>query len=281
MQNNQIDRTINALIILWALSAGYFAFADLQTSVAIVNENSAWAKFIQNFGEVPGLLVLLLGTFAYASSVKYDSASKKYVLLPFLFLASVYLLYHSAVVLSNGLRGNYAFIIRYRFLFAVAVFFLNLIVYYFLVNRRLKLDSNFNLFGKVTVALGISGYLLYVQPLKIIWGRVRFRDLDALYSNFTQWYVINGPNGNTSFPSGHAAMAWMVLPLILLAVNKSKYLKMFLLAMIISWGIAVSAGRVAIGAHFMSDVIFSSMWIIICFLLLLKTFSNEQTALQE
>ena len=50
-----------------------------------------------------------------------------------------------------------------------------------------------------------------MQLVKIAWGRVRFDDLGVDFRNatpalYTPWYVPNGPNGEKSFPSGHASM---------------------------------------------------------------------------
>ena len=59
-------------MLIWAAFAGYFAFTDLQISISVVNQNSGWAIFLENFGEIPGLLVLYLSTqitLAYYSSL--------------------------------------------------------------------------------------------------------------------------------------------------------------------------------------------------------------------
>ncbi|GBD87508.1 phosphatidylglycerophosphatase B [bacterium BMS3Abin03] len=280
LKNETLNRTLIFVAIIWALLAGYFAFSDLQISILIANQNSVWAKFIQNFGEVPGLVVLLFGTHIYMSSLQFNSILKKFAALPFLFLASVYLLRHLTIVISHGLTGDYQFATQYKIYIIIASFILNALVFYLLNRGENKLPDNINLFGKVTVFLGIFGYLLYVQPLKLIWGRVRFRDLDPSYFSFTPWYIPNGPNGSESFPSGHAAMAWIILPLLLLAINKNRRVKSFLLTLIIFWGLAVSTGRVVIGAHYASDVLFSGMWIIVCFMILLKKFIVKQPVLQ-
>ena len=128
------------------------------------------------------------------------------------------------------------------------------------------------MFAKSSIVLGLYGYLFFIQPIKLLWGRVRFRDLDTLYSNFTSWFLPNGINGNQSFPSGHAAMAWMILPLLLLLVNKNKGVKISFSILIICWGIVVSLSRVAVGAHYASDALFGSFIIIVVFLVITHSY---------
>ena len=135
--------------------------------------------------------------------------------------------------------------------------------------------------SKTSVLRRLYSYLFIVQPIKHLWGRVRFRDLDALYSNFTPWFLQNGINGNQSFPSGHAAMSWMILPLLLLVVNKSKKIKISLLILIISWGVTVSLSRVIIGAHYISDALFGALIIVMVFLLLIKYSQISSTLVEK
>ncbi|MEJ2105026.1 MAG: phosphatase PAP2 family protein, partial [Ignavibacteriaceae bacterium] len=91
--------------------------------------------------------------------------------------------------------------------------------------------------------MALFGYVICIQLVKIIWGRVRFRDLDALYSQFTSWYLPQGITGFDSFPSGHAAMGWMVLPVFILLSKKTNLTKYSVLALIIIWAVVLSLSR--------------------------------------
>ena len=182
------------------------------------------------------------------------------------FFISGYLL----IVIYNGLSGSNSISQEYKIAIIIILLVLN-----FLLNiriRKLKIPNSLVQFSKTSVLLGMYGYLCLIQPIKHFWGRVRFKDLDALYSEFTAWFLPNGINGNQSFPSGHSAMAWMILPLLLLVVNKSKNIKISLLIFISSWGLAVSLSRVVMGAHYASDVLFGSFIIIIVFLYLYQKY---------
>jgi len=248
--------------------SAYFAFTDLQISISVVNQNSGWANFLRSFGEIPGLLVLYSGAVIFIASYKSGSKFKYYSFIIFIFLAAVYLSRRMSLTIYIEVTDNYDFVTQYKLYIYLIFFVLNWFLYIRL--KKLNYSDKIKTFSKVSILLGIFGYLMLVQPIKQLWGRVRFKDLDVLYSNFTEWFIPNGINGNESFPSGHAAMAWMILPLLLLIVNKSKKIKISLLILIISWGLTVSLSRVEIGAHFASDALFGAFIIVIVFLLLIK-----------
>ena len=92
--------------------------------------------------------------------------------------------------------------------------------------------------------------------------------MDLLHSNFTEWFIANGINGHQSFPSGHAAMGWMLMPLFLLVLNKNKFIKSFTIGLIVIISTAITLSRVVIGAHYASDVLFGSFFMIITFVTL-------------
>ena len=270
MNKQNTNILINYLVIIWAALAGYFAFTDLQISISVVNQNSTWAIFFENFGEIPGLLVLYFSTqitLAYYSSL---ARLREIAYSIILFLAASFLSGYLVVVIYNGIFGSYAFLQEYKIAIILVLLIINFLQ--IIIIRNLKTPISLREFSKTSVLLGVYGYLFIVQPIKHLWGRVRFRDLDMLNSNFTEWFIPNGINGNQSFTSGHAAMGWMILPLLLVVVNKSKSIKISFLILIVSWGLAVSLSRVVIGAHYASDVLFGSSFIIVVFLVITKSY---------
>lgn len=266
-------------MLIWTTLAAYFAFTDLKISISVVNQNSGWAIFLENFGETPGLLVLYSGAVIFIAWYKSGSKLKYYAFSVFVFIAAVYLSRRISIIIYNGVTGNYDIVTNYKLYIFLIFFVLNWFLYTRL--KKLNYSDALKTYSKVTILLGLYGYLFLVQPIKQLCGRVRFRDLDALYSNFTPWFLPNGINGNQSFPSGHAAMAWIILPLLLLVVNKSTIIKIILLVLIFSWGLAVSLSRVEIGAHYASDALFGALIILIVFLLLIKYTQNYFIPLQK
>ncbi|MCH8033000.1 MAG: phosphatase PAP2 family protein [Bacteroidetes bacterium] len=272
MNNRKINILIIYLLLIWTTLAAYFAFTDLKISISVVNQNSGWAIFLENFGEIPGLLVLYSGAVIFIAWYKFGSKLKYYAFSVFVFIAAVYLSRRISIIIYNEVTGNYDIVTNYKLYIFLIFFVLNWFLYTRL--KKLNYSDTLKTYSKVTILLGLYGYLFLVQPIKQLCGRVRFRDLDALYSNFTPWFLPNGINGNQSFPSGHAAMAWIILPLLLLVVNKSTIIKIILLVLIFSWGLAVSLSRVEIGAHYASDALFGALIILIVFLLLIKYTQN-------
>jgi membrane-associated phospholipid phosphatase len=109
--------------------------------------------------------------------------------------------------------------------------------------------------------LAILVPMVSVHGLKILSGRVRFHDLASDLSNYTPWYIFQGPNNiDSSFPSGHTAMAWMLLPLFipLWKGKMPRSSKIIWTGIILGWGIFVAVSRVVNGAHYASDVLFST-----------------------
>lgn len=261
------------LLIIWTTLAAYFAFTELQISISVVNQNSGWAIFLQDFGEIPGLLVLFCSAHIYLAKYSSESRLRKIVFSIILFIAASFLSGYLVIVIYKGIIGSNSFLQEYKIAIILVLLILNFILN--ILIRDLRIPNSLKEFSKTSVLLSVYGYLCLIHPIKLLWGRVRFRDLDALYSNFTPWFLPNGLNGNQSFPSGHAAMAWMILPLLLLVVNKSKTIKISLLILIIFWGLTVSLSRVVIGAHYASDVLFGAFIIIIIFIILYKANSIQ------
>lgn len=85
--------------------------------------------------------------------------------------------------------------------------------------------------------------------MKMIWGRIRFRDLQDATS-FCVWYR---PclQGGTSFPSGHTStFAACLLPLLSVPQIKRKRMAAVLISILI---ILMMISRIMMGAHYLSD----------------------------
>lgn len=121
-------------------------------------------------------------------------------------------------------------------------------------------------------ALGASLTLLTLihpvgltQLLKVFWGRRRFANLRADFSDYTPFYRPLGFQQGRSFPSGHVAISSvaLLLPLYLHARGRHR-------AALVSWlpcaayPLAVAAGRIYEGRHYLTDAVFSlllTLWL--------------------
>lgn len=124
--------------------------------------------------------------------------------------------------------------------------------------------------GWVPRPLAVSVVLLWlIYPatltwlLKLLWGRVRYRDLGS--GSYTPFYRPAGPGVGQSFPSGHLAdtLLWAPLPFHL-AGRGRRGLAALAAALIALYAVVVAAGRMMAGAHFLTDLLFSmgAMWLL-------------------
>jgi len=266
------DAIIIITVIIWSVLAGYFAFNDLTISETFVDPNTGWAIFLEQYGELPGAIVIILGILIF--SIQYNNSSVfKFAAVQFILITatSLIILYISYILLYNFTSSSDAFFEYSPFLFAVFLILNVTSIKYF---RKINPDFSSGLItlSKIILGMLLFGYLFSIQIIKFLWGRVRYRDLDLLHTNFTEWYIANGINGHQSFPSGHAAMGWMLLPLFLLVLKRNSFIKSFSIVLIFIIATAITLSRVIIGAHYASDVLFGSFFMIITFLILYKKY---------
>jgi|GEM_PF-3100750 len=108
------------------------------------------------------------------------------------------------------------------------------------------------LFVLFTAALGPG---LLTQGLKALFNRPRPDDVLGFLSVF----VIGPADHDRSFPSGHTAMAFVLLALAFL-VPKTKPRRRALAAAVFAlWGCAVGLARVVYGVHYPSAVLFGAL----------------------
>lgn len=274
MKKRTNKKTIIYLLVAWIILAFLLESTDLWISINLYNATSVWADFLERFGEIPGLLVVLIGSHIYIVTLNSSSNSKKILFTSFLLTTSALVTIYIFFAISKGISGNNLFFNSNKNYFYFTSILLNIITTY-LFRKRYKFSKKTILYSRVSFNMFFFGYLLFVEPLKIFWGRIRFRDLAENYSNFSAWYIPHGFTGNDSFPSGHAAMGWMMIALFVLFTDKSYRIRLLLKGLIISWAIAVSVSRVIIGAHYASDVTFSSFGMIIVYILVLNYFTKR------
>jgi membrane-associated phospholipid phosphatase len=266
------------LIIVWVIAAFLLESSDLWISINLYNPNSGWSYFLEKYGEIPGLLVALIGIHIYIVTIKASSNIKTILfngsLLTAGSLTTIYVLW----LISLAFSSNKIFFNENRSYFFLAAIVLNILIS-LLFRRRYKFSKKSILFSRISFKMFLYGNLFFVSLLKIFWGRIRFRDLTGYYSDFTPWYFPQGITGHQSFPSGHAAMGFMMIALFVFVSDKSLYKRLIFKGFIISWALFVCASRVVIGAHFTSDVLFGSFIMIITYLFLInnanKTIKSE------
>lgn len=265
--------TVSYFIFIWIVAAFLLESSDLWISVNLYNPASYWARLLEKYGEIPGLLVILIAMHIYIVTLKESSNIKTILFTSFLLttasLVTIYMLW----AISLAITGNPAFFNYNEIYFFIAAIISNIFIS-LLFKKHNKFSKKSILFSRLTFKMFFYGYLVIIQPLKIFWGRIRFRDLAENYSNFTAWYIPNGITGNQSFPSGHAAMGFILMALFIFIMDKSFFKRIFFKTIIICYAIAVCISRIIVGAHYTSDVLFGAMIMIISYLLIKQSINK-------
>ncbi|MFX1313405.1 MAG: phosphatase PAP2 family protein [Promethearchaeota archaeon] len=257
----KISGTTKLLLIIFLIGlilTAIFGFTDLEISKAVVDEDSLWGIFGSKFGEAPGYGLIAIGLAALIGSYNKDVKKQKipaYVII----VIGISLLVLGITFSSQALMIDGAAITLTLIVFVIITF-----------NKDWK---SYRGISALITFLAIINPLLFVQITKILCGRIRFRDLSPGFTEYTPWFLPPGPSSNgRSFPSGHAAVAWMFLPLLIIVKDKkwNDNYKIILGILVIGWGLFVCLSRVVLGAHYASDVLFSTLIAIITTLILYK-----------
>lgn len=117
------------------------------------------------------------------------------------------------------------------------------------------------LFGPALfTAAAVCILLISATAIKLVWGRVRLRELVAANSldGFTKWYKPNFFSGSKSFPSGHTANAalLMLVPLWLESSEKARSRRVLVYFGAMVWAVIMGFSRLCCGAHYLTDVTF-------------------------
>jgi len=261
--DSRITKLLIVVIIIWIILAIIFGFTDLEISKALVNRESLWANFGRDYGEGPGY-----GIIAVAISIligSYQDELKKQKIAAYFFLLIGAVIFILAII----------FVSIWFIAFGGGITLGVLLFLIFTYNRDWR---EFKKIAIVIILLTVINPLIFVQFGKILCGRVRFNDLSSDYSNYTPWFLPKGPiswlQGNASFPSGHTALAFVSLPLII-EIKENNWnivLKMSTIFIILSYAFFVAFSRIIVGDHYASDVLFSIGVAAVATLLLYKKF---------
>lgn len=254
--------------------AAIFAFYDLPISKAFVNKKSVWGNFLAKNGEYPGLILVAFAFFIAAASTDKENKRRYFYIFIHILVGAIITWFTFSIFLYRNFGGETANKWNlYSLLFGCIV---SLICSLFLRIKAFNFSMKNKVFSHITLWLFLTVTVFFVHICKEFWGRVRFRDLQPDFSDFTPWYLPQGVTGHRSFPSGHSSVAWLLLPACLWFVKMKKGGKILGILLVVSWGFAVSLSRVAIGAHYASDILFSTALSNIVFLQLYRCYKKKE-----
>ena len=260
------------IIVFYVLAAAAMvvaSFFDLKLDIALNDPSNPFAVWLYRTGEFPSRLICPI-----AGAVIFRCTDKKAVAA----IGAALCLGGSAYM--GYYIGKHFFVEEYRMAFSL-LWGIGFGVAALYAVRFVTVPDEFKrpLFTAAVIGVGVmTAQLLTVDIMKNLWGRVRFRDLLSSGScdGFTAWFVINGKNGNKSFPSGHTAGAGMSYLLMLLPFidkKREKYRAVYFWCPFI-YTSAVALTRLVMGAHYLSDVTVGGVIAFSCVLVGIKVYEK-------
>lgn len=260
------------IIVFYVLAAAAMvvaSFFDLKIDIALNDPSNPFAVWLYRTGEFPSRLICpIAGAVIFRCTDKKVAAAIGAALC---LGGSAYMGYYI---------GKHFFVEEYRMAFSL-LWGIGFGVAALYAVRFVTVPDEFKrpLFTAAVIGVGVmTAQLLTVDIMKNLWGRVRFRDLLSSGScdGFTAWFVINGKNGNKSFPSGHTAGAGMSYLLMLLPFidkKREKYRAVYFWCPFI-YTSAVALTRLVMGAHYLSDVTVGGVIAFSCVLVGIKVYEK-------
>lgn len=254
------------LFIALMILSGFF---DLAISQTLFQDSNTLGEIIDSFGEVPGALFIVFALFVMNTNIKIRNANYKKAFFIFEVLISSFLFIYILNLFFDYFNTGFNFRSIYGVSIILAFALISLIGFYLFKTKFKKFSERNYLFSKITIfTFIISGIIIYL--IKFVWGRVRYEDVLLGTGNFSSWFIPNWFSYGNSFPSGHAFMGWILIPMFLLFLEKDKVARYVTLFLTIIFAIFVSYERIVIGAHYLSDVVFSAGIVLLTFLILYR-----------
>lgn len=266
MQLKGKNNFYGGIVLSCLILLGVFTFTDLEISKSLSGMLPQFARLFEIYGYLPSCLLACgmsaIGFCTHKTVTRPIQKVLGYGLFP---LVSVAGFSFGQIVLYREVwkTNPQPFLLLTISLLLTAVLF-------FIVSKIPSKQLAVYRKGALASLFCLILLLLGVEILKSVFGRVRFRDMTEPFSQFTQWYVMNGPSSHKSFPSGHTANAAAVLCLTLTAQKKQT--RQILWVIGILYTIAMAFSRILAGAHFASDVLVGGLLGIGCVLLSRKLF---------
>jgi len=243
------------ILCFYVLAAALLAvgtFVDLKLDVALNNPTSEFARWFEATGEMPSRLVTTV------AGVMLFYLSEKPLLRIFGLVAN----FGGAAYLGEHLHRYFfrdTFSLPAGIVFGLGVGVIALYIgQYIHVPEKLK---------KPLIILCVAGIAVWftqmcvIESVKIVWGRVRYRELlrQGSMDGFMPWYRPGGftsSNEFKSFPSGHTAGAGLSFLMMLLPYVSPKWKqhKVWCFILPLAYTGTVAFSRMMMGAHFLSDV---------------------------
>ena len=272
LKDSPIYNLVILVIVPWTILAIIFGFTDLEISKTIVNADSLWGKIGKEYAHIPAYTLISISIAILMGGYFEDLKQQKIIGVLISLFVMKFISEFKKLIYPKDIYLYFDFYI-----------ILGLIIFSILTFKK---DWKEYTTISIVILLLIAILTLSVDITKVLCGRVRFVDLNSDFSNYTPWFLPPGPDPyNASFPSGHTAQGWILLPLLILIKDRGwkDPIKIIVTILVIGWGLFVAISRVIIGAHYASDVLFSSGAAALITILLYKWFylDNQKKKLRK
>mgnify|MGYP003507423519 FL=1 len=115
-------------ILIWIIAAFLLESSDLWISINLYNPNSGWAILLQKYGEIPGLIIILIGVHIYIVTLKVSSNIKTILFTGFLLTIGSLITIYIIALLSLAINESWEFFNTNRSYFFLAFFLLNILI---------------------------------------------------------------------------------------------------------------------------------------------------------
>lgn len=246
------------------------SFYDLAINHALSNSESVYGLLFVSLGEFPAYIILpMCGVIWFYA----DLGIKDRRLLIVARLASAILVWLGFFIW--GAMGSRITetpkVIELSALYSILFAFFTM-----LLGKYLKINFTKYVRFAVFALFVMLVSLVVIRLIKIGWGRMRYRDMLKVgnFSGFTPWYIPNGYNGNTSFPSGHTASACNIFIFVILFKGKRRYIAN---AIALLFVVLTMFSRIVVNAHFLSDVLIGGLVSYLCYFVIRLLFERKKS----
>ncbi|MCR5457229.1 MAG: phosphatase PAP2 family protein [Clostridiales bacterium] len=258
---------IAIFIVILGLTLGAFFDLDISKALAISETDGTLALRVH---PISSIILTVIGYFLPFVFIGFSAAvitlnllrkkekmkTMEKLICVVLFLGVIacmaYIAYETMDTISTTKFGFWHYLMM-----ALMIFVMTFLIWYVAINLNPVVVKKSYVPAIITV-VSYGAALAFAEAAKLIWGRIRPRELVELgsFDGFVNWYQVSGLTGHKSFPSGHSVEAILMLLVILwmTALGASKKAKKITTIGILCWTALMMFSRILAGAHFLSDV---------------------------
>lgn len=251
--------------VIWLAALIFAGFFDLKISLTVADPMSPFGRFLELAGEPPAILFTSFNFSLVAVCLlkRSQTSYRTLILAAISIICMVGTAYYTVNATFEYIRvwrselglGYIGGGIELLLIFCITALISAALLWLSFRLKRGRLEAFYS--AAVHCILAAVLTFVIIWAFKLLWGRVRFRQLEEL-SQFTHFFIPNGFTGYFSFPSGHTANATVILTIIYYFgafPEKFKRAKPLICTLLAVWTITVALSRVLVGAHYLSDVL--------------------------